>query len=1408
MQTIDFTRIRGQGIPGQRDAFEEFVCQLARRDAVGQEAEFRRVEGSGGDGGVEAYWLHKDGTKWGYQAKYWTRTAYIDWEQIDDSVKQTLSSHPETVCYTLALPCDLTDRSGRKGKGKKGWEHWDTHRKKWEGWAKQRQLCVDYRVWPASELRSKALGHLRSGAINYWFDGTLLDDGWFADRAAVAINDLGVRYSPLAHIETQVQDCFRAFVRHDAPRQAVIRAIDSFRSRHAALKHFLDSLGDDHLASLFATLSEELYGLPDDVFSVDVASAFCWRDFKTAWLEALSRLNVSATTLRSAAEEQDATRRAIWQVDRLMEALVGLRDVLCAEPLQFSDARALLLLGSFGTGKSHAMGKILQSAIQESRAAVLFLGQQFNNANPRSQLVQFADLPTGTTWSDFLDGLNAASEAKGELGLVLIDAINEGGGIAIWPNQIAGLLTDVAQRPALRIIVSCRTEYKDRLWPTSVNVEEYELDNFTEDEFRTACVRLMDDEGIARPTSAFLPPEFYNPLILSTACRSLKAQGLSQFPGSLGGLSDFVDLYVRGVAHSVTQQYHLDGPLEAPMQRALLSLAEKMVAKTPDFVTEADAREVLHAAFGRAPPPSTDWLDVLLGSGTLRLDPDPQADAWEPWADVVRFAFQIHEQVYIARALVKLAGSSRRPFDDGEPLEFVRRDIDHTGAVGCGLPTPDWLGALMALSVLWPMQTGDEIVDVLPPSAESPRMHDVVQGRMLEGLLWRKPEQVTARTTELLQRLASLGKMYATMLKFAGIVDHPWNGFCLHEQLAAYGNIASRDEAWTAVINTSIELDATIRGHIRWTLGQLGPFANETVAESTALALTWFLTATNRSLRDWATKALVHLLRMQPAIAPALLRRFRTTDDPYVLERLLAAVYGACSTLTGEHVRVAAEAVYEHILGGGNPPQHLLARDYALGVVERASFLGVLPEQVDMEVCRSPHTTPWPLDRHTNAEVDALAASVGDEYGAIARSCTTEYGRGVGQYGDFGRYVLESHVRRFLPVGLGVQRPTTNPYNSGWDGELIGNWVAWRAYGMGWRASLFSHDRTLGEYVGRSRGKAERIGKKYQWIAMYELLGILSDHVWCKGPYDDPKTYYSAFDVEFCRDIDPTVVSHEVFARSLTESSSAGLKFAGLGDVSGQPEWPYSDESLLDLEQATTFVAEDGRPWYRLFARASEDSLGKHDAASFLSFACLSTVCIPASRLDATLVGWERRRKAAFSDLQPPNFTDNEFLYELSWRQTRDTTDEDEESTHLAADTRAAKAPDLLTTVCQYVWETGRDETLPDGVACQVLAPWVANGTGLVIDTRRPTEFRRPDHSRGFFSFHETSGGRSNSACLIEAEAFDRLMQERGLVCLWVFEGERMLSLGIRGGRRRFFSGVAWFEAGEFQCKTWWDDTL
>jgi hypothetical protein len=52
---IDLERIQSIGAGGQRDGFEELVCQLACHNcSVPSGSVFERYRGAGGDGGVEA----------------------------------------------------------------------------------------------------------------------------------------------------------------------------------------------------------------------------------------------------------------------------------------------------------------------------------------------------------------------------------------------------------------------------------------------------------------------------------------------------------------------------------------------------------------------------------------------------------------------------------------------------------------------------------------------------------------------------------------------------------------------------------------------------------------------------------------------------------------------------------------------------------------------------------------------------------------------------------------------------------------------------------------------------------------------------------------------------------------------------------------------------------------------------------------------------------------------------------------------------------------------------------------------------------------------------------------------------------------------------------------------------------
>lgn len=90
------------------------------------------------------------------------------------------------------------------------------------------------------------------------------------------------------------------------------------------------------------------------------------------------------------------------------------------------------------------------------------------------------------------------------------------------------------------------------------------------------------------------------------------------------------------------------------------------------------------------------------------------------------------------------------------------------------------------------------------------------------------------------------------------------------------------------------------------------------------------------------------------------------------------------------------------------------------------------------------------------------------------------------------------------------------------------HWVVGRAYELGWSKELFDDFESIfcGSFGQRKSRSIERVGKKYQWIAFYELLAILSDNYrYIDQGYADLKQdqYVGAwqFDISL-REFDPT----------------------------------------------------------------------------------------------------------------------------------------------------------------------------------------------------------------------------------------------------------------------------------------------
>ena len=144
MLNLDFNNIRP--IKGSaNDGFEEFVCQLARKEIIPYAKKF--VRNGKPDGGVECYWILEDGSEVVWQAKFFCNafdnSQYL---QIDKSVKDALSSHPNLRRYIIAVPTDPSDAHivGKKSMKKRI----DGYVKRWL----EINPHVSFEFWWASDL--------------------------------------------------------------------------------------------------------------------------------------------------------------------------------------------------------------------------------------------------------------------------------------------------------------------------------------------------------------------------------------------------------------------------------------------------------------------------------------------------------------------------------------------------------------------------------------------------------------------------------------------------------------------------------------------------------------------------------------------------------------------------------------------------------------------------------------------------------------------------------------------------------------------------------------------------------------------------------------------------------------------------------------------------------------------------------------------------------------------------------------------------------------------------------------------------------------------------------------------------------------------------------------------------------
>jgi len=1104
---IDFSRVRSLGAGGQRDGYEQLICEMVAQESPGADAKFVSLHGAGGDGGVECYWTLPDGAEHGWQAKYWTHHAAVDKSQLDNSVKSALTNHPNLTKYTIAIAADPTGPTGGKGKSllekinePDGWLQG------WQTMAADRGMTVAFEFEWATNTAARLTQLDGSGVQRrYWFDADVLDSQWWTDRLHDATTAARPRYTPELNVNVSAAQGISALCSDDEWWQVVLDQIDELTEATRRLKHAGSDLTAGGLNAAYSaatTVIEALkawelarteaeYRVLDETLTFAIAVAREQEAVEAErmdathknWDTASWRQYQSEYMVRFPAEAVDALRNLDSKLETTTELLVSFLGVL-------SSSQVALMTGPAGIGKTFLALDVADRRLQRGLPSLVMHGRWFNDRDLLIQLRDILHMPSDLTGEETIALLDQSARATGAHTLLIIDALNDTRPRSAWRDNLERLVSIVARYPHIRLLLTARTHYVKQVLPPGMSIPQFAHSGFEGVEFE-AVSEYAAFYGLEPPTSPPIHGEFDNPLYLRLICEALQSDGRLSLDQANMGLGELTSMVLYNANEAISNR--VDASVsDQIVHRAMHALAGAVADQGGAPLTRLAARDLLNPIWS-ANNVEGSLLDGLIAQGLVEEDVIPNSTPYG--TDIITITFErIGHHLIVSDALAQ-----------AQDAAGVRAQLSGRLGTLIGLNTSIDVGLLEATSVVVAERFGLELTAFTTEIPESATLDAAI----VAGMAWRSSSSITPDAgriiTSSLRRRETFDEGLTLLFRLAARPGHPLNADFLHDFFSRL-NMASRDQFLAGWLHTSHDTSGAVDRLIRWASEKPLDVVGAETTRLWGTALLWATSATDRRVSEPATVAAARLLACHPDQTAILLEKFCIVDDEWVVARALAVAYSAllANGSSAEWTAVAGVVWKTFFVPSVALTPNTAVRDAARCILEAAHDRGVLPAEKTPDQFRPPYSSVWPLTWPTEEDIAPYA---GHDYPKLVYSTTID---------DFFVYKLKHELSN---------RP-------GVDAASGARWVVAEVIRLGYRPHLHSDfDRyVLGKYgSGRAKPKwIERIGKKYQWIALNRLIGHLSDHApKTKNSWEAPAPPIPGPDSSIIRQVDPTVTEFE-----------------------------------------------------------------------------------------------------------------------------------------------------------------------------------------------------------------------------------------------------------------------------------------
>lgn len=723
----------------------------------------------------------------------------------------------------------------------------------------------------------------------------------------------------------------------------------------------------------------------------------------------------------------------------------------CHETINDYHKKVIIIKGNAGCGKTHFLCHEAQKLCKLINVYLLF-GSQFSvSGDIIPQICKLLNFDKTD-----LSLLDDKMEQNNSISLLIIDALNEGAEDSYWKKQLPVLYDKVKNYKNIKLLLSVRSQSDDYLYSTIENnkdVERMTIDGFSNiekaaiDYFK--AYRIEDTDGTIIPQ---YKNDFKNPLFLKIFCQAAKNFGLNKVVGS--PRSNLYEYYVWErnfeICHKVDEDEYRNITMKFLMDVANYSLNYGHCLPVPREKARMYADRIC-----RNRTWSNNLLNVCLKENVLLPVIGKKFSC-------VQFEY---EQLGDFLKVLAIRNGKRneqsiRSFLLDEHKNHPSRYLEHF---------------IIALLSEWNfsdalLQDKTFTNTFKKELFESIKLQNINKERVAKWSIknmFYNPRIILDLISSL--SISDMKTFNRTMLAMT---------------------MYERDMKWSINIGDlyKIYYEEDFRHLIDLQIH------SKDDAYKACVLLLWMCTSPHPQVRHIILRRLVSILKNfgNTDLVLSLVEDLHTCNDPYVLHILYATIYGwALLSRDKNAIAAIANKVRQSHYGDiKQTPLDIVVRHWTLSLLAFSKELG--NEDLLTQIL-PPYESQNPYELIVDKRDDITKDYFGTSYPSQLLY------ESINGLEDFNRYIIGTNSRNTSSIYIQERNGQKSfvPLN---DIILMINNII--KHEFNW-TDIIGETFKDSYSVNRFKNKTERIGKKYQWLALYKVEALLSDHCKMTDGYKD-----------------------------------------------------------------------------------------------------------------------------------------------------------------------------------------------------------------------------------------------------------------------------------------------------------------